>query len=215
MRMGITDPDDANRNLKGRSKDWSQVRPEWGLAGCSAFVVAPRNLSSKVNLQGRSFLHSYDPKKDEGFKVLEVIMTAPMVVASWISLQYFGSTVDNKNFGSGNKTLHNVTAGIGVFEGYGGDLRTGLPWQSVNDGKEYQHTPLRLSVVINAPTEAINDILERNPSIRALCDNGWLFLLTLDDDGKVQQLYRKDLQWEKVQQAENSHAHVAELHDPA
>ncbi|MFN2423969.1 MAG: putative inorganic carbon transporter subunit DabA, partial [Cryomorphaceae bacterium] len=105
--------------------------------------------------------HSYDPKKDEGFKVLEVIMTAPMVVASWISLQYFGSTVDNKHFGSGNKTLHNVTSGIGILEGYGGDLRSGLPLQSVHDGTEYQHKPLRLSVVINAPTEAINGVLER------------------------------------------------------
>ncbi len=31
----------ANRIL-GRSRDWSQVRPEWGLAGNYAFVAAPR-----------------------------------------------------------------------------------------------------------------------------------------------------------------------------
>ncbi|MFN2423970.1 MAG: putative inorganic carbon transporter subunit DabA, partial [Cryomorphaceae bacterium] len=50
MRMHITGNADANVFIRKRSKDWSQVRPEWGLAGCSAFVVAPRHLSSKVNL---------------------------------------------------------------------------------------------------------------------------------------------------------------------
>lgn len=198
LRMHISGGDDAERGIKARSNDWSQVRPEWGLAGCSAFVAAPRTMSSHVNLEGRSFLHSYDPKKDDGYKVLEVIMTAPMVVASWISLQYYGSTVDNKNFGSGNKTLHNVTAGIGVLEGYGGDLRTGLPMHSIHDGENYQHKPLRLSVVINAPREAINGVIEKHPAVRNLCDNGWLFLLAMDDNGKITHTYRGSLQWEDL-----------------
>ena len=41
------------------------------------------------------------------------ILTAPVVVASWISLQYYGSTVAPDLFGSGNKLLHNVVGGIG------------------------------------------------------------------------------------------------------
>jgi uncharacterized protein YbcC (UPF0753/DUF2309 family) len=196
LRMAVSKNED--RAIISRSKDWSQVRPEWGLAGCSAFVVAPRERTKNLNFGGKSFLHSYDWKKDTDFSILELIMTAPMVVTSWINLQYYGSTVDNRNFGSGNKTLHNVTAGLGVLEGYSGDLRVGLPFQSVHDGAKYQHEPLRLNVVIEAPMEAMNAILEKHPSVRDLCDNGWIFLLVLDAQGKVTHRYQGNLQWEKI-----------------
>ena len=184
--------------IKARSKDWSQIRPEWGLAGCSSFIVAPRERTKGIDFGGRSFLHSYVWKKDQGFSVLELIMTAPMVVTSWISLQYYASTVDNKNFGSGNKTLHNVTAGVGVLEGFSGDLRVGLPIQSVHDGEKFQHEPLKLNVIIEAPIEAMNIILEKHPSVRDLCDNGWLHLLAMNNDGKVSHRYDGNLSWEEV-----------------
>nr|MBI1228747.1 DUF2309 family protein [Cytophagales bacterium] len=196
LRMCVGRNIDAS--IIGRSKDWSQVRPEWGLAGCSAFVVAPRGRTQHLNLGGKAFLHSYEWKKDSGFSVLELIMTAPMVVTSWINLQYYGSTVDNTHFGSGNKTLHNVTAGVGVLEGYSGDLRVGLPMQSVHDGEKYQHEPARLNVVIEAPIEAMNSILEKHPSVRSLCDNGWINLLCMDENGLVTFRYTKDLHWEKI-----------------
>jgi uncharacterized protein YbcC (UPF0753/DUF2309 family) len=61
-------------------------------------------------------------------------MTAPVVVASWISLQYYGSAVAPEVFGGGNKLIHNVVGGIGVIEGNGGRLRPGLPWQTLHDG---------------------------------------------------------------------------------
>lgn len=189
---------DIDLAIKARSNDWSQTRPEWGLAGCSSFIVAPRKRTKNIDLGGRSFLHSYEWKKDEGFPILELIMTAPMVVTSWISLQYYASTVDNKNFGSGNKTLHNVTAGVGVLEGYSGDLRVGLPMQSVHDGENFQHEPLRLNVIIEAPIEAMNTILEKHPSVRNLCDNGWLYLLAMNEEGKVSHRYNGNLSWEKL-----------------
>jgi len=181
-----------------RSKDWAELRPEWGLAGCSAFVVAPREHSSGLDLGGRSFLHSYVWRKDESFGVLELIMTAPMVVASWISLQYYASTVDNKIFGAGNKTLHNVVGRVGVYEGNAGDLRVGLPWQAVHDGQRYQHEPLRLSVVIEAPIEAMNGVLHKHAMVKALCDNGWVQLMAMDDTGRVTKRYRRDLDWEPI-----------------
>ena len=181
--------------INDRSKDWSQVRPEWGLAGCHSFVIAPRNRTKLTNLEGRTFLHTYDWKQDKDFKVLESIMTAPMVVTNWINLQYFGSTVDNKHFGSGNKTLHNITSGIGVLEGNSGDLRVGLPEQAIHDGEKYQHEPQRLSVFIDAPTEAINKVLAKNINIQQLCDNEWLFLYAIGKDGKVSQKYIGDLEW--------------------
>ena len=189
---------EVDRDIMARSRDWSQVRPEWGLAGCSAFIVAPREHSKHIDLQGRSFLHSYDWKKDKDFSVLELIMTAPMVVTSWISLQYYASTVDGLHHGSGNKTLHNVTGCIGVLEGNGGDLRVGLPWQSVHDGEKLQHEPVRLNVCIAAPQEAMNDILSRHASVKSLCDHGWIHLLSMSDEGKVTHRYRGDLKWEEV-----------------
>ena len=183
-----------------RARNWAEVRPEWGLAGCRAFVAAPRNRTSAQNLGGRAFLHSYDWRQDNGFGVLELILTAPVVVASWISLQYYGSTVSPAAFGGGNKLLHNVTGGIGVVEGNGGLLRAGLPWQSVHDGSDLAHEPLRLSVIVEAPQEAINDILAKHDEVRALFDNRWLHLFTLDDAGLVQGRYVGGLGWEPVAQ---------------
>jgi hypothetical protein len=198
IRMLLSKKENIDSEIVSRSKDWSQVRPEWGLAGCSTFVVAPRSRTKGVNLEGKSFLHSYDWKKDENFAVLEAIMTAPMIVTSWINLQYYASTVDNKNFGSGNKTLHNITAGLGVIEGYSGDLRVGLPWQSVHDGEKFQHEPLKLSVVIEAPISAINKIIEKHNNVRELCDNGWIQLLLMDEDGEVSFRYDGNLIWEEM-----------------
>ncbi|WP_407048010.1 YbcC family protein [Methyloraptor flagellatus] len=178
-----------------RSRDWAETRPEWGLAGCKAFIAAPRSRTAGKSLEGRAFLYDYDWRQDKDFGVLELILTAPVVVASWISLQYYGSTVSPEVFGGGNKLLHNVVGGIGVVEGNGGPLRVGLPWQSVHDGERYMHEPLRLSVLIEAPREAMTEILARHPQVRALFDNRWLHLFALDDAGRMAWRYAGDLRW--------------------
>jgi uncharacterized protein YbcC (UPF0753/DUF2309 family) len=178
-----------------RSRDWAETRPEWALAGCKAFIAAPRSRTAGKSLEGRAFLHDYDWMQDKSFSVLELILTAPVVVASWISLQYYGSTVAPDVFGGGNKLLHNVTGGIGVVEGNGGVLRAGLPWQSVHDGERFVHEPLRLSVCIEAPREAMSEILSRHENVRALFDNGWLHLFALDEEGRMAWRYAGDLQW--------------------
>ena len=185
----------AARDIAGRSRNWAETRPEWGLAGCRAFIAAPRHRTAGQDLGGRAFLHSYDWRSDKGFGVLELILTAPVVVASWISLQYYGSTVAPATFGGGNKLLHNVTGGIGVVEGNGGLLRTGLPWQSVHDGAGLAHEPLRLSVIVEAPQAAINDILLRHNGVKSLFDNRWLHLFTIDDAGQMQGRYVGGLNW--------------------
>ncbi len=157
-------PDRAvEADVRRRSRDWSQVRPEWALANNAAFIAAPRPRSAGMDLGGRAFLHEYVWEKDSGSQILELIMTAPMVVANWINMQYHGSVVDNRRFGSGNKVLHNVVGGaIGVLEGNGGDLRVGLPLQSLHDGKHWVHEPLRLSGFIEAPQAAMDDIIARH-----------------------------------------------------
>ena len=179
-----------------RAKDWAQVRPEWALAGCASFIAAPRQRTAGRDLAGRAFLHSYDWRQDNGFGVLELILTAPVVVASWISLQYYGSVVAPQDYGAGNKLLHNVVGGFGVLEGNGGAPRVGLAWQSVHDGAGLQHDPLRLSVVIEAPEAAMNDILARHDGVRALFDNGWMHLLAMDDQGRIARRYTGGLVWE-------------------
>jgi uncharacterized protein len=174
----------SGQAVVARGRDWAETRPEWGLAGCHAFIAAPRAWTAGSDLGGRAFLHDYDWRADAGFGVLELILTAPVVVASWISLQYFGSVVAPEAFGGGNKLLHNVTGGVGVVEGNGGVLRTGLPWQSVHDGEALAHEPLRLSVFVAAPREAISDILERHAPVRALVENGWLHLFAWEAEGR-------------------------------
>lgn len=188
-------------SLTRRSRDWAEVRPEWALAGCKAFIAAPRRRTAGKTLEGRAFLHDYDWKIDRDFGVLELILTAPVVVASWISLQYYGSTVAPTVFGGGNKLLHNVTGGMGVVEGNGGVMRAGLPWQSVHDGERYVHEPLRLSVCIEAPREAMTDILKRHEGVRALFDNRWLHLFALDEAGRMAWRYAGDLQWTAMSMA--------------
>ena len=183
-RSAKLDQSDAD-DLWRRGQDWSQVRPEWGLAGCASFIAAPRSMTQGRNLSGRSFLHSYDWRKDSEFKVLEAILTAPLIVASWINLQYYGSVCAPDQFGSGNKTLHNVVGSIGVLEGGSGDLRSGLPWQSVHDGEKLMHEPLRLTAVVAAPVDAIRQIISRHPSLTALVQNRWIYLFALGDDGSV------------------------------
>lgn len=191
---------EGTAQIVARGRDWAEVRPEWGLAGCSAFIAAPRARTAGRSLGGRAFLHDYDWRADADLSVLELILTAPVVVASWISLQYYGSSVAPGVFGAGNKLLHNAVGGIGVLEGNGGTLRGGLPWQSVHDGERLVHDPLRLTVVIEAPTEAIAEILARHDGVRALFDNHWLHLLALDDAGRVAWRYAGGLTWQPFAQ---------------
>lgn len=166
--------------LEYRGRDWAETRLEWGLAGCNSFIVAPRPLTAGERLEGGTFLHDYVWQRDTDFRILEQILTAPVVVASWINLSYFGAAAAPGLFGSGNKLLHNVTGGMGVVEGNGGLLRAGLPLQSLHDGERLMHDPLRLSVYVAAPVVAIEDILQRQPGLRQLCDRGWIRLLCLN-----------------------------------
>jgi uncharacterized protein YbcC (UPF0753/DUF2309 family) len=200
-RLGISAAASVDAQITRRATDWAQVRPEWGLAGCRAFIAAPRGVTKDLDLEGRAFLHSYEWQQDRGFGILELILTAPVVVASWINLQYYASTVDNRLFGSGNKTLHNVVGKTGVLEGNGGDLRVGLPWQSLHDGKVLQHEPLRLNVVIRAPRDAINHVLATHDNVRNLFDNGWIHLLAMDDEGCISHRYTGTLNWAPVASA--------------
>lgn len=165
-----------------RSCDWAQIAPEWGLAGNAAFIAAPRYITKGANLEGRTFLHSYDYDNDTEKKILELIMTAPMVVAQWINIQYYLSTMDNNAFGSGSKVVHNVLGDFAVMRGAISDLQIGLPLQSLRGPKGFGHEPMRLMSIIAAPTKAIDAVLEKHPEVRKLVSNNWIRLISLDPD---------------------------------
>ncbi|MBU2853508.1 MULTISPECIES: YbcC family protein [Acidithiobacillus] len=187
LEPDVRDPETVARNMAYRGRDWSQVRPEWALAGNAAFIAAPRWRTREMNLAGRAFLHDYDVGKDPDFAVLTLIMTAPLVVANWINMQYYGSIVDNQRQGCGNKVLHNVVGGtIGVLEGNGGDLRIGLSEQSLRDSNSgLQHEPLRLSAFVEAPIEAMDRIIDGNGALGQLVNNRWLTVIQIAPDGSL------------------------------
>jgi hypothetical protein len=169
--------------VERRAADWAEVRPEWALARNAGFIVADRAFTRHLDLEGRCFLHSYDWRADTTGSSLEVILTAPMVVAEWINTQYYFSTVDNTVFGAGSKVTHNVVGGFGVMQGNASDLMTGLPLQSVAsaDGTPY-HDPLRLMTVVQAPVLRVEEIIARHAILRRLFGNGWVALLVADPE---------------------------------
>ncbi|MBX3162155.1 MAG: DUF2309 domain-containing protein [Deltaproteobacteria bacterium] len=182
-RHGLANLSDADLHAAAvrRARNWAEVRPEWGLVGNVAFIVAPRERTQHIDLEGRVFLHDYRSEDDPDHAILEGIMTGPAVVAHWINFQYYASTVDNPRYGCGDKVLHNIVGGhLGVFEGNSGDLRIGLTLQSLHDGERWIHTPLRLAVFIEASRSAIDAVLAKHPKVRELVDNEWIHLFQLD-----------------------------------
>lgn len=184
--LGVEAEGDANRlaTLARRGGDWSQPRPEWGLANNAALLLAPREASRGRDLEGRVFLHEYHPERDPDGAALEALMSAPMLVANWINLQYYASVAEPDRHGAGNKLLHSVVGGhLGVIEGNSPQLRIGLPRQSLHDGSAWRHEPLRLTVVIDATRERIEMVLARQPDVARLVDHRWLWLCRLTAAG--------------------------------
>ncbi|MCB1095443.1 MAG: DUF2309 domain-containing protein [Verrucomicrobiae bacterium] len=184
-RLGLShlNSQDLARAISDRGTDIAQVRPEWALANNAALIAAPRTRTAKLTLDGRVFLHEYQPLDDPESKILTAILTAPVVVASWINLQYYASRIDPDRWAAGNKTIHQVVAGIGVIEGNAGDLKTGLPLQSIHDGEKFAHEPRRLTVVIESETDRIDAVLQSHPEVCQLFDHQWLHLFALTEDG--------------------------------
>ena len=180
-----------------KANDWGETRPEWGLAKNAGFIVGPRSLTKNTNLYSRCFLHSYDWKLDAEGKALEGIMQGPLVVTQWINNHYYFSTVDNDIYGGGSKITHNITGKFGVVQGNGGDLKMGLPLQSLfgSDDAMY-HQPLRLSVMIQAPIERVSGILSRNENLKILLDNEWIYLMVMDPlkENRIKR-YKKNMEW--------------------
>jgi len=189
------------RETERRAADWAETRPEWGLAGNAGFVVGPRELTDDLDLDGRAFLHSYDWTTDPEGDALEAIVAGPMVVTQWINTQYYFATVDNAAYGSGSKVTHNPVGNVGVYQGNGGDLMTGLPLQSLMAADEVPyHQPMRLSTVIHAPVERVTEVLAENAAVTELLDNDWLSLTVVDPEQEHRAFdYDGALEWTPVE----------------
>jgi uncharacterized protein YbcC (UPF0753/DUF2309 family) len=189
---GIDTPETAARRVKRRSMDWTQVRPEWGLAKNASFIIGRRALTRHADLEGRTFLHSYDHRLDPKGRLLEGILSGPLVVAQWINMEHYFSLVDNEVFGSGSKVYHNIAGRFGVIGGNISDLRTGLPAQTMLKAGAPYHEPMRLLTVIEAPLELVDDLLGRLYKPRELVRNGWVLLLVLDAERGTANFYTND-----------------------
>lgn len=173
-------PRDPQQRASRRSVDWAQVRPEWGLSKNNLLIIGRRDLTRSLDLQGRSFLHSYDYHQDSSGKLLETIMTAPLIVAQWINMEHYFSTVDNEVYGSGSKVYHNIVGRVGVMSGATSDLRLGLPAQTVLDGPVPYHEPIRLLTVIEAPRALVESVIAKHPGLERLFLNEWVSLVVCE-----------------------------------
>jgi len=176
----------SEKARKKRASHWAELRPEWGLADNNTLFFGRAGRLSSADTIGSNFLHDYYSENDPNGGLLTQLFSAPGLVANWINWQYYCSVTDPKQLGSGNKLLHNRVANdIGVFEGNGGDLRQGLAWQSVHDGKDFVHRPMRLQVIVEASEEIIQKALASAEDFNHLFQHDWINLYRLDERGEL------------------------------
>ncbi len=167
-----------------KTMDWSEPRPEWGLAGNMGVFAGPRDSSRHMELNNRLFMHSYDATIDnENADILTRIFNGPLVVGEWINLEHYFSTVDNKIYGAGSKVYHNVVSKIGVYNGNYSDLKIGLPTQSVLEEGEAYHEPVRLLTYMEAPLETVGKAVE-NSIAKEFILNEWIRPVIIDKAAK-------------------------------
>ena len=188
----------AEAHVRRRSVDWSQVRPEWGLSGNTAFLIGRRELTKGLDLGGRVFLHSYDYREDPTNRLLEVLLTAPQVVGQWINMEHYFSAVDNDVYGSGSKIYHNVVGRLGIMSGPWSDLRLGLARQTVMNGPMPYHEPMRLLTIIEAPRERIDKLISRHEVLQHYYHNEWVHLVAFDPEDGVWYRYHPKGVWNAI-----------------
>jgi uncharacterized protein YbcC (UPF0753/DUF2309 family) len=167
----------ALAHVQGRAADLAQPRPEYGHATNAFCIVGRRARTRGLFLDRRAFLTSYDPTQDEDGALLARIMAAVVPVVAGINLEYYFSYVDPTGYGCGTKLPHNVTSLLGVMDGAQSDLRTGLPWQMVEI-----HEPARLALVVEAPRDRVQRVVQGNAAIDRLVRNRWMWIACLDPD---------------------------------
>jgi Uncharacterized protein conserved in bacteria len=154
--------------------------PNGGLSRNSWFVVGNKELLGTADLAGRAFLHSYDPVRDPDGRLLEAILTGPLVVGQWINAEhYFSLSIPS--------VMEGATRSITMWRGRSASCGATraiffqvCPPRPLMDGDRLYHEPLRLLVVVQAGRERIDRVVSNNPPLRRLLVNGWVRLVAAD-----------------------------------
>lgn len=183
----------ALAHVGARAEDLAQARPEYGHGSNAACVVGRRWRTRGLFLDRRTFLTSYDPHADDDDgTLLARVLAAVVPVCAGINLEYYFSHVDPRGYGCGTKLPHNITGLLGVMDGAQSDLRTGLPWQTVEI-----HEPVRLLMVLETWPEVLERVLARSPGVARLIRNRWIQIATLDPDGATLHVLRRGARFEE------------------
>jgi uncharacterized protein YbcC (UPF0753/DUF2309 family) len=187
------DPAAGLRHVQERAEHIAEPRPEYGHGTNAVAIVGRRSSTRGLFFDRRAFLVSYDPVKDPEDKALAAVLGAVIPVCGGISLEYYFSFVDNEVYGCGTKLPHNITGLVGVMNGYQGDLRTGLPLQTVE-----LHEPVRILFVVETTPERLMKVIHANPLLTEFVDNRWIRINSLDPDTGEIQCYRGKGEWEPL-----------------
>ncbi|MEZ5384494.1 MAG: DUF2309 domain-containing protein [Prosthecobacter sp.] len=175
----------ALRHVQERSEHIAEPRPEYGHCTNAVAYVGRREHTRGLFMDRRAFLVSYDATKDPANEALARVLGAVIPVCGGISLEYYFSTVDNEAYGSGTKLPHNITGLVGVMNGFQGDLRTGLPVQTVE-----LHEPVRILFIVETTPTRLMSVIRANKELVEFVCNRWIRIATMDpDDGHIE-VYR-------------------------
>ncbi|WP_395736109.1 putative inorganic carbon transporter subunit DabA [Prosthecobacter sp.] len=178
-------PERGLRHVQERAEHIGEPRPEYGHCTNAVTFVGRREITKGLFMDRRAFLVSYDAAKDPANEALAQVLGAVVPVCGGINLEYYFSAVDVEAYGSGTKLPHNVTGLIGVMNGYQGDLRTGLPVQTVEI-----HEPVRILFVVETTPKRLMHVINASAELTQFVGNQWIRLATMDpDDGHVE-VYR-------------------------
>jgi len=164
----------VRRAIEARSVSLFEPRPEFGHGTNALCIVGRRELTRGLFLDRRSFLNSYDYSIDpDGTFLLNVIRPLP-VVCGGINLEYYFSRVDNQKFGAGTKLPHNVMGLIGVANSSDGDLRPGLPLQTIE-----VHDPVRLLMIVEHVPDVVRSVIQSQQDLYEWFKNEWVHLISV------------------------------------
>lgn len=183
----------ALRHVQERSEHLGEPRPEYGHCTNAVAFVGRRSTTQGLFLDRRAFLVSYDAENDPHDRFLAAVLGAVIPVCGGINLEYYFSTVDNERYGCGTKLPHNVTGLVGVMNGYQGDLRTGLPLQTVEI-----HEPVRILFVVETTAERLLPVIHANPLLTEFLENQWIRLAIIDPVSGEIRIYRGQHAWEDL-----------------
>lgn len=178
-------PELSLRHVQERAEHIGEPRPEYGHCTNAVAFVGRREITKGLFMDRRAFLVSYDATKDPTNQALGRVLSAVIPVCGGINLEYYFSTVDVEAYGSGTKLPHNITGLVGVMNGYQGDLRSGLPVQTIEI-----HEPVRILFVVETTPKRLMSTIEASPELAEFVCNKWIRMATMDpNDGHVE-VYR-------------------------